>query len=219
MGTYTLLLANVATFAAQHFSVISTEQLASLRLHHATFNLSLNAHQLLTSLFIHTTFLHLTSILLPLLLLGTVLESRFGFVSVIAAYVLSGVLANGLALYVLPTKAMVSSGGSAAVLGLLIAATPLAASAGVRGLVEALAWGSFVVGRVLAEGVAAVRRKVPVSLVNEVHFARLGGAVFGGAFVVVCLLLFGGWGEKDRGEGGRMRRWREFKRDWYYRGR
>lgn len=217
-GTYALILANAATFAAQHFSLITPTQFTTLHLHHAVWRA--RPWQLISSIFVHRSFIHLSATLFPLLIIGCFLEERADTATLLSAYLLAGVFANAFALYIAPTKFIISAGGAAGVLGLLVAAAPLGAAVSFRGAIEAAVWGAFVVGRVLVEGSQSIfSRKAVKTLVRDLHIARIGGAAFGGILVFLLLLLFSGWGEDSTGEFGRRRLWREFKRDWYYRGR
>jgi membrane associated rhomboid family serine protease len=192
-GTFALVAANVACFLADKgigSAAAGASALKGLYLHH----LCWRWWQLVTSLFLHGSFGHLSGNLFFLLVFGRFVEEKAGAAGVVLTYLVTGVFAN-LASLLLLSGPVVSLGASGAVFGLFVVAA-LARERTVKGFVEMLILGNFVVTRVLEEGASSLTQSgASRSLVQTNHIAHLGGAL-GGVLLVVALRAVAGGKER-----------------------
>lgn len=179
-GTFALVLANVVGYVLDH--VVHLEPMKALYLYHASWR----PWQLVTSLFCHGSFSHLSSNLFFLLVFGRFVEDTGGPWGVVLCYLTTGVFAN-IASLLLIHGGVVSLGASGAVFGLFVVAVLARFSWNVRRLLESLILGNFVVNQVLEEGAQTMQQAgVSRTLVQTNHIAHLGGALGG---VLLILLL------------------------------
>jgi membrane associated rhomboid family serine protease len=179
-GTFALLAANVAAFLADKIAGMTALQ--SLYLYHASWR----PWQLVTSLFMHGSFTHLSGNLFFLLVFGRFVEEKGGAAGVLLTYLVTGVFANIASLVLMPGP-VVSLGASGAMFGLFVVSVLSRFEVSLKALLETLILGNFVVNRVLQEGASTFTQAgAPRGLVQTNHIAHLGGAL-GGVLLVVAL--------------------------------
>lgn len=178
-GTFALLALNVAAFVAD--KVAGVAALKGLYLYHAAWK----PWQLVTSLFMHGSFAHISGNLFFLLVFGRFVEEKAGSAGVVLTYLVTGVFANVASLLLIPGP-VVSLGASGAVFGLFVVSVLSRLDWSLKALLETLILGNFVVNRVLEEGSSTLTQGSSRALVQTNHIAHLGGALGG---VVLMLAL------------------------------
>lgn len=179
-GTFALLAANVVAFVAD--KVAGVAAMKGLYLYHAAWR----PWQLVTSLFMHGSFAHISGNLFFLLVFGRFVEEKGGAGGVLLTYLLTGVFANVASLLLIPGP-VVSLGASGAVFGLFVVSVLSRFEFTLKAALETLILGNFVVNRVLEEGTSTIAQNgAGRSLVQTNHIAHLGGAL-GGVVLILAL--------------------------------
>lgn len=179
-GTFALLAANVVAFVAD--KVAGVAAMKGLYLYHAAWR----PWQLVTSLFMHGSFAHISGNLFFLLVFGRFVEEKGGAGGVLLTYLLTGVFANVASLLLIPGP-VVSLGASGAVFGLFVVSVLSRFEFSLKAALETLILGNFVVNRVLEEGTSTIAQNgAGRSLVQTNHIAHLGGAL-GGVVLILAL--------------------------------
>ncbi len=150
--------------------------------------------QLLTSLFCHGTFQHLTGNLFLLLVFGRFVEEEAGATGVILAYLVCGACANLASLLLLRGGGIVSLGASGAVFALFTLAILVRFRIRLGRLVETFILSTYVASRVsdefkmVASNGAASTATVTIvgAPVRVNHVAHIAGAL-AGVFLVILL--------------------------------
>mmetsp|Transcript_31486 Transcript_31486/g.61835 ORF Transcript_31486/g.61835 Transcript_31486/m.61835 type:complete len:288 (+) Transcript_31486:70-933(+) len=106
--------------------------------------------QMVTSLFCHANYRHLSANLFGLYVFGRAFEEEAGSFGLLTAYFVCGVFAN-LASFVLQSGRIVSLGASGAVFGLFVAATLAKLGPDPRCLIEFLVFGQFAFSQLRCE--------------------------------------------------------------------
>lgn len=178
-GTFALLAVNVVAFVADRIARFAP--LKALYLYHSSWR----PWQLVTALFFHGSFAHLSGNLFFLLVFGKLVEEKSGAVGVVLTYMLTGIFANVASLLLIPGS-VVSLGASGAVFGLFAVSVLSRLEWNVKSLLETAILGNFVVNRVIEEGSQTISQSGSAALVQTNHIAHLGGAL-GGVFLMLAL--------------------------------
>lgn len=199
-GTFALVGLNVAAFLADKFFLLPFCR--ALYLYHASWK----PWQLVSSLFFHDSFSHLSGNLFFLLVFGRFVEDAEGPWGVILTYLVTGVFANVASLLLIHGP-VVSLGASGAVFGLFVVSV-IRTAFSFKGLLKTLVLGNFVVNRLIEEGARTLNMSgAPKGMVQTNHIAHLGGAV-GGVLLVLALGKLTKNGDKElEDEAGNLDRW------------
>ena len=165
-GVFALIVINVVVFLLQ--VAFGFETLQGLYLHQR----QPQFYQLVTSLFCHANWQHLSGNLFFLYIFGRIVEEEAGTLGVILSYLLCGVGANLLSILILPST-VISLGASGAVFGLFSVSVLSKLSWDWRRILEVVILGQFVVQQVFGE----LSRVGVADGINRV--AHLGGALAG----------------------------------------
>jgi len=188
-GTFLLVAANVAVFAAGALGLLDT---SALVLHQARPTWT----QYVTSLFCHYNWGHLSSNLFQLYIFGKIVEEEEGSFGVVLSYLLTGVCANIASVVLLPSN-VVSMGASGAVFGLFAVGVLTKLRFNLRKLMEGAIIGNFVYTQLKAEVQSqAGRGATLVGGVAVNHVAHLAGAL-SGVLLMVLLSSLARAGERD----------------------
>lgn len=181
-GTLFLCLLCVVGYVVDH--ILKIPIMSSLYLHHS----KVVPYQLLTSLFCHANFQHLSGNLFPLLVFGRFVEEEAGAVGVVIAFLLCGAMAN-IASILMLRAATVSVGASGAIFSLFSLAVLVRFRFRLGRLVEAFILSTYVAGRMRHEFFEAARGSNPLAAVRINHVAHIAGALAGVLLVVLLNLL------------------------------
>eukprot|EP00929_Paragymnodinium_shiwhaense_P054894 TRINITY_DN27515_c0_g1_i2.p1 TRINITY_DN27515_c0_g1~~TRINITY_DN27515_c0_g1_i2.p1 ORF type:complete len:204 (+),score=20.79 TRINITY_DN27515_c0_g1_i2:608-1219(+) len=166
-ATCLLVLLNLAVFAYEHMGIGTTLPLWYLR-HDSHFQ----AWQLVTSMFCHRDYAHLSSNMFGLYVFGRSTEARVGAFGLIVAYLVCGVFANIVSKATLHGS-IASLGASGAVFGLFVVASLTNFKpTDPRALIEFLVLGQYAFTQVSSEVVGQAR-------VGVNKTAHVAGAVGG----------------------------------------
>ncbi len=144
-------------------------------------------YQLVTSIFCHANWQHLSGNLFFLYIFGKLIEEEEGAIALIISYLVCGLGANIMSLIFQPSY-VVSLGASGAVFGLFTVSVLLKLGWHWRRLLEVIILGQFVIQRLLFE----LQNLDRVDGINRI--AHLGGALAG----VTLILGLKHWQEKTK---------------------
>lgn len=155
-----------------------------LALHHSSWK----PYQLVTSLFCHASFDHLSSNLFQLLVFGRFVEEEAGALGVVLAFLVCGACANVASLILLRAAGpIVSLGASGSVFSLFTLAILVRFRFRPGRLIEAFILSTHVAARMRSEFAAAVGSAGAAAQSMQVnHIAHIAGALAG---VLLVLLL------------------------------
>ena len=142
-------------------------------------------HQLVSSLFCHGSFDHLSSNLFPLLVFGRFVEEETGPVGIVLAFLVCGACANIASILLLGGSGVVSLGASGAVYSLFSLAVLVRFRIRIGRLVEAFILSTHVASRFRNE-LAQAARGGGIGPFRVNHVAHIAGAICG-VFLVVLL--------------------------------
>lgn len=170
-ATCLLVLLNLAVFLYERFPLLGGGgyPLYSWRLQHN--GRRFHPIQLVTSMFCHQDYGHLSSNLFGLYIFGRAVEEQTGSLGLVVAYLFCGVFANLASLFRLQGN-FVSLGASGAVFGLFVAATLSKFTPDPRSLVEFYVLGQFAFSQLHFEFTGPYRPGVDAT-------AHIAGAVGG----------------------------------------
>ncbi|AFZ44789.1 Rhomboid family protein [Halothece sp. PCC 7418] len=182
-GLFALLAINFIIFILDH--TISLQFFDTFYLDHD----DVAWYQLITSMFCHANWQHLSSNLFFLYLFGKLVEEEEGVMGIVGSYLICGLGANLMSLMFQPSY-VVSLGASGAVFGLFTVSVLLKLGWHWRRLLEVIILGQFVLQRVLFE----LQNLDRVDGINRI--AHLGGALMG----VILILGLKRWQERTQSE-------------------
>lgn len=181
-GTLLLCMLCVSGYVLDH--ILHLPIMSSLYLHHSKFV----PYQLMTSLFCHASFDHLSGNLFPLLIFGRFVEEEAGAAGVILAFLLCGACAN-IASIVLLGGSTVSLGASGAVFSLFTLAVMVRFRLRIGRLLEAFILSTHVASRMRNEFLQAARSSTAMGAVRINHVAHIAGALAGVLLVLLINLI------------------------------
>ena len=193
-----IIALNLVSYGVDHYLT----SLNPFYLHHGS---QFHAYQLVTSLFCHASWSHLSSNLFFLLVFGRLIEEDSGGPFVWFTYLACGVGGALFALWFTPAgryAATVTLGASGAVFGLFVVAVLLKLEPNWKKMLEVVVFGNFVLTRMFEE----VKTSIAGGLPGVSHVAHIGGAVAGLVLVFAIAALVNAAEEKEKRESQIERR-------------
>ncbi len=145
-------------------------------------------HQLVTSLFCHASFDHLSSNLFPLLVFGRFVEEEAGALGIILAFLVCGACANIASILLLGGAGVVSLGASGSVFSLFSLAVLVRFRFTIGRLVEAFILSTHVASRFRNEIMQAARGG-GIGPIRVNHVAHIAGALCGVLLVILLNMI------------------------------
>lgn len=169
-GVFALVLVNLLFYVADHVLGLSFMKSLYMPLDHPQW------FQVLTAMFCHASWMHLSGNLVFLYLFGKLVEEKEGALGVIASYLVCGLGANLIS--VLFLSGGYGLGASGAVFGLFVVSVLIRLKWTLRGMLEVLILGQFVVLQIWNEAQSMGQSD------GIGHLTHLGGALTGAALVL-----------------------------------